>query len=196
MEKIYLIMNKPCSYVCSAVSDSHKTVYELLTEELRALVQGAKRGQRLHTVGRLDSDTSGLLLFTTDGNFSHEITALSKIAKTYRAALATPVTAGQQREYKERAALGLTLPAEKKFGEQECEPALLNFLSQTLCEVTIYEGKFHEVRRIFRALGNEVTELERIAIGGLKLPAELKPGQWRPLSKEEKESLYSHQQDC
>ena len=189
-------MNKPCSYVCSAVSDSHKTVYELLTEELRALVQGAKRGQRLHTVGRLDSDTSGLLLFTTDGNFSHEITALSKIAKTYRAALATPVTAGQQREYKERAALGLTLPAEKKFGEQECEPALLNFLSQTLCEVTIYEGKFHEVRRIFRALGNEVTELERIAIGGLKLPAELKPGQWRPLSKEEKESLYSHQQDC
>ena len=196
MEKIYLIMNKPCSYVCSAVSDSHKTVYELLTEELRALVQGAKRGQRLHTVGRLDSDTSGLLLFTTDGNFSHEITALSKIAKTYRAALATPVTAGQQREYKERAALGLTLPAEKKFGEQECEPALLNFLSQTLCEVTIYEGKFHEVRRIFRALGNEVTELERIAIGGLKLPAELKPGEWRPLSKEEKESLYSHQQDC
>ena len=196
MEKIYLIMNKPCSYVCSAVSDSHKTVYELLTEDLRALVQGAKRGQRLHTVGRLDSDTSGLLLFTTDGNFSHEITALSKIAKTYRAALATPVTAGQQREYKERAALGLTLPAEKKFGEQECEPALLNFLSQTLCEVTIYEGKFHEVRRIFRALGNEVTELERIAIGGLKLPAELKPGQWRPLSKEEKESLYSHQQDC
>lgn len=196
MEKIYLIMNKPCSYVCSAVSDSHKTVYELLTEDLRALVQGAKRGQRLHTVGRLDSDTSGLLLFTTDGNFSHEITALSKIAKTYRAALATPVTAGQQREYKERAALGLTLPAEKKFGEQECEPALLNFLSQTLCEVTIYEGKFHEVRRIFRALGNEVTELERIAIGGLKLPAELKPGEWRPLSKEEKESLYSHQQDC
>ena len=196
MEKIYLIMNKPCSYVCSAVSDSHKTVYELLTEELRALVQGAKRGQRLHTVGRLDSDTSGLLLFTTDGNFSHEITALSKIAKTYRAALATPVTAGQQREYKERAALGLTLPAEKKFGEQECEPALLNFLSQTLCEVTIYEGKFHEVRRIFRALGNEVTELERIAIGGLKLPPELKSGQWRPLSKEEKESLYSHQQDC
>ena len=196
MEKIYLIMNKPCGYVCSAVSDSHKTVYELLTEDLRALVQGAKRGQRLHTVGRLDSDTSGLLLFTTDGNFSHEITALSKIAKTYRAALATPVTAGQQREYKERAALGLTLPAEKKFGEQECEPALLNFLSQTLCEVTIYEGKFHEVRRIFRALGNEVTELERIAIGGLKLPAELKPGEWRPLSKEEKESLYSHQQDC
>ena len=189
-------MNKPCGYVCSAVSDSHKTVYELLTEELRALVQGAKRGQRLHTVGRLDSDTSGLLLFTTDGNFSHEITALSKIAKTYRAALATPVTAGQQHEYKERAALGLTLPAEKKFGEQECEPALLNFLSQTLCEVTIYEGKFHEVRRIFRALGNEVTELERIAIGGLKLPAELKPGEWRPLSKEEKESLYSHQQDC
>ena len=69
-KKIYLIMNKPCGYVCSAASDSHKTVYELLTPELQELVQGAKRGHRLHTIGRLDADTSGLLLLTTDGYFS------------------------------------------------------------------------------------------------------------------------------
>ena len=60
----------------------------------------------------------------------------------------------------------------------------------------MHEGKFHEVRRIFRALGNEVTALERIAIGGLTLPKEIEPGQWRMLIKAEIDSLYSHQQDC
>ena len=196
MEKIYLIMNKPCGYVCAAASDSHKTVYELLSPELQALVQGAKRGSRLHTIGRLDADTSGLLLFTTDGMFSHQIAAQAEISKTYRATLTEPVSPECQKDYTARAARGLTLPPEKKFGEQECEPAQLHFLSPDGCEVTIHEGKFHEVRRLFRALGNEVKELERISIGGLTLPEDLAPGQWRPLSEEEKESLYSHQQDC
>ena len=67
-------MNKPCGFVCSAASDSHKTVYELLTPELQKMVSEAPRGCRLHTVGRLDCDTSGLLLITNDGNFSHKIT--------------------------------------------------------------------------------------------------------------------------
>ena len=189
-------MNKPCGYVCSAVSDSHKTVYELLSPDLRALVQGAKRGSRLHTIGRLDSDTSGLLLFTTDGYFSHKITADAVISKTYCATLAFPVEAYQQKEYIERAAKGLTLPPEKKFGEQECESAKLNFLTPEVCEVIIHEGKFHEVRRLFRALGNEVKELKRISIGALKLPSDLAPGQWRTLTEFEKESLCFHQQDC
>ena len=113
-EEIYLVMNKPCGYVCSAVSDSHKTVYDLLTPELRALVQGAKRGHRLHSIGRLDADTSGLLLFTTDGQFSHRITS-AIFSKTYRATLATPVPADAQQTYITRAASGLTLPPEKKY---------------------------------------------------------------------------------
>lgn len=189
-------MNKPCGYVCSAVSDSHKTVYDLLTPELRSLVQGAKRGSRLHSIGRLDADTSGLLLFTTDGYFSHRLAANSEFSKTYCATLAQPVNTNQQKEYIERAAKGLTLPPEKKFGEQECEPAHLNFLTPEICEITIHEGKFHEVRRIFRALGNEVKELKRISIGLLTLPQDLAPGQWRTLSEEEKTFLYFHQQDC
>ena len=188
-------MNKPAGYVCSAVSDSHKTVYELLTPELHNLVQNAKRGQRLHTVGRLDSDTSGLLLFTTDGLFSHNIAAASKIEKTYIAKLKLQVNDKEQAEYIERALNGLTLPPEKKFGEQKCESAKLKFIAQDICEVTIHEGKFHEVRRIFRALGNEVVELKRISIGKLALPANLSAGQWRPLTEEEKESLCFHQQD-
>ena len=178
-------MNKPCGYVCSAVSDSHKTVYDLLTPELRELVQGAKRGSRLHTIGRLDCDTSGLLLFTTDGFFSHRIAAMSEITKTYRATLTIPVPPEQQDSYITRASQGLTLPPEKKYGEQQAEPAILHFIKQDICEITVHEGKFHEVRRIFRALGNEVKDLERISIGSLQMPEELTPGQWRELTEAE-----------
>ena len=83
----------------------------------------------------------------------------------------------EQKLYISRAAAGLTLPPEKKYGEQKALPASLIFEAASTCKITLLEGKFHEVRRIFRALGNEVTELERIAIGGLELPQDLKPGQ-------------------
>ena len=185
----YLIMNKPCGYICSAASDSHKTVYELLTPDLRELVSGAPRGCRLHTVGRLDCDTSGLLLLTNDGRFSNKITASHGISKTYRAKLAEPVTAENQELYINRTAEGLTLPPEKKYDEQKALPASLIFEAPAICKITVLEGKFHEVRRIFRALGNEVLELERMAIGGLTLPQDLKSGQWRELTEEELRSL-------
>lgn len=185
----YLIMNKPCGYVCAAASDSHKTVYELLAPELQKLVRDAPRGCRLHTVGRLDCDTSGLLLITNDGKFSNGITAADSISKTYRARLVNPVASEKQQTYISRAARGLLLPSEKKYCEQKALPASLVFESADVCKITVFEGKFHEVRRIFRALGNEVTELERIAIGGLTLPQDLKPGQWRNMTDEEKARL-------
>lgn len=195
---IYLIMNKPCGYVCSAASDSHKTVYELLTPDLQELVINAPRGSRLHTVGRLDCDTSGLLLLTNDGKFSNKITAgkatledasTTLISKTYYVTLRDPVTLEQQNSYIQRAAQGLTLPPEKKYGEQPALPAILNFESPCICTITVHEGKFHEVRRIFRALGNEVTELKRIAIGKLALPKDLETGQWKLLTDTEKKLL-------
>ncbi len=191
---IYLIMNKPCGYVCSATSDSHKTVYELLTQELQAMVSGAPRGSRLHTVGRLDCDTSGLLLLTNDGKFSHRITSSefstgstngSAVTKTYRVTLLNSVSPENQKLYINRAAAGLTLPPEKKYDEQLALPAILEFESSYTCKITVHEGKFHEVRRIFRALGNEVEELERIAIGELELPNDLEPGQWRAMDQKE-----------
>ena len=124
MAEIYLMMNKPKGYVCSAASDSHKTVYELLPQELQDLVKNAKRGHRLHTIGRLDADTTGLLFLTTDGMFSHRIAASgvpepveghnSSIPKTYRATLEHEVSPDQQAQYITRAAQGLILPAEKK----------------------------------------------------------------------------------
>ena len=159
------------------------------------MVQDAPRGCRLHTVGRLDCDTSGLLLITNDGKFSNKITGEGNISKTYRAKLAAPVSQEIQESYINRAASGLTLPPEKKYDEQKALPATLSFESADVCKITVHEGKFHEVRRIFRALENEVTALERIAIGRLELPADLKPGQWRELTKAEIDALYSHPQD-
>ena len=203
MAEIYLVMNKPKGYVCSAASDSHKTVYELLPPELQDLVKNAKRGHRLHTIGRLDADTTGLLLLTTDGMFSHRIAASrpstssgtpadcvvpepvegpykkAHITKTYIAKLEYEVSHAQQIQYITRAAQGLTLPPEKKAPEQQAAPAKLCFINENTCKITVTEGKFHEVRRIFRALENEVTELERTAIGAFELPQDLQPGQYR-----------------
>lgn len=179
-------MNKPAGYVCSAVSDSHKTVYELLTPELQKLVQSAKRGERLHTVGRLDCETGGLLFFTTDGNFSNRLTRpQSKISKTYRVTLKTPFDEQTFLEYKQRLLEGITLPPEKKAPEQQAAPADLCLINETTCQIKICEGKFHEVRRIFCALGNTVQKLERIAVGGLSLPADLPTGKYRPFTPAE-----------
>ena len=190
-DEVYIIMNKPRGYVCSAASDSHKTVYELLPQELQALVKNAKRGHRLHTIGRLDADTTGLLLLTTDGMFSHRIAAPGvpepvegpnkkhTITKTYLITLKNQVTPEEQAQYIVRASNGLILPPEKKAPEQKAAPAELHFTGPDTCKITVKEGKFHEVRRIFKALGNEVTALERLVIGNLVLPKDLQPGQYR-----------------
>jgi 16S rRNA pseudouridine516 synthase len=183
-KKIYIMMNKPCGYVCSAVSDSHQTVYELLPGPLRSLAQNAKRGKRLHTVGRLDCNTSGLLLFTTDGDFSNYLTRpQNHIPKTYEAVIKTPVEEPAQAEYISRASKGVMLPAEKKAPEQQSAGAQLEFITPTFCRITLTEGKFHEVRRLFQALGNEVVELKRLSFGNYKLPQDLNPGEFRAIEK-------------
>lgn len=178
-------MNKPLNYVCSSVSDSHKTVYSLLSPELQALLS-AKRGQKLHTVGRLDSLTEGLLLFTNDGTFSNELTRPeSHVSKEYQVTLRNPVPLDLQKEYISKANKGLILPPEKKAPEQQSAPAQLQFLTENLCQVTISEGKFHQVRRMFQALENEVTALKRTRIGSLYLPPDLASGQWQFISKDD-----------
>ena len=184
---LYLMMNKPLGAVCAVASDSHPTVFSFLDDDKKKQASLAPRGVRLHTVGRLDSDTSGLLLLTTNGRFSHHITAPeSAINKTYLVTLKRPVdTPAQQEDYIKKCAEGLLLPAEKKAPEQSSAPASLEWLNDSLCRITVTEGKFHEVRRIFRALGNEVTALHRLSIGSLQLDENLAPGQWRKLSEEE-----------
>lgn len=179
VKKLYFLMNKAAGTVCSRVSDSHKTVFddfplEILTD---------KNGAKLHTIGRLDADTEGLLLLTNDGFWSNYLTRPeNKIERTYLAVLKNQVTEDKQKIYSEKAGDGILLPPEKKFGEQKSGPALLEWISESECKITLTEGKFHEVKRIFRALGNEVAHLKRIKFAEISLPDDLESGEWREIS--------------
>lgn len=177
--KIYILMNKPRGVVCSAVSDRHKTIYDLLPPDLQNLVQNAKRGSRLHTVGRLDADTSGLILLTNDGDFSHSLTAPeNKVEKVYKVTLEQRVVPPAQKKMIEECKKGVILPPEKKALEEMAAPCRLEFLSENECQITLTEGKFHEVKRIFMHFGNRVAALKRIKFGPYILPPDLAEGKY------------------
>ena len=179
-------MNKAPGTVCSSVSDSHQTVLAAFPPELLVSPEGAK----LHTVGRLDLDTAGLLIVTNDGQLSNYLTRPeNKIEKTYFVCLKKNVLAGAQKIYTEAALKGVLMPADKKAGPQMSARALIEWLSEDSCNITLTEGKFHEVKRIFLALGNEVIYLKRIKMAGLTLDQNLKSGEYRPLTQEELEAL-------
>ncbi|MBO7094086.1 MAG: pseudouridine synthase [Spirochaetia bacterium] len=186
------MMNKPLGAVCSTVSDRSTTVFQLLGPDVPA---------RLSIVGRLDKDTSGLLLLSDDGMFVHTLTIPeSQITKTYHVWLRSPVSPAQQYEYTKRCADGLDLPPCEKSPAFTAAPARLEWLdvlppelgcasSAAECLLTISEGKFHQVKRMMEELGNQVAALERIAIGSLELDKKIAPGQYRRLSSEEFEKL-------
>ena len=164
---VYIAIDKPKGIVCSKVSDSHRTVFEWLEEKTGSKIEN------LHTVGRLDAETSGLLILTTDGSFSHFVAnPESGVEKTYIATLKMKVTSEERAAYGKAAARGVVLPAEKKAPEERSGRFKLEWLSESECEISVTEGKFHEVRRIFKALGNEVVELRRVSIGRLRLAGE------------------------
>lgn len=165
----YIMMNKPEGYVCSHEDDHHPTVFILLDEI------GA---EKLHIAGRLDNDTTGLLLFTDDGQWSHRVTAPKhKCPKTYRVELADPITS----ETADTFAEGVMLRGEK----QATQPAKLTQLSEKEALLTIHEGKYHQVKRMFAAVGNKVVALHRESIGQLQLDAELSAGEYRELTSDE-----------
>jgi len=173
---IYIAVDKPKGVVCSRVSDSHKTIFEWLEEEMTNSCDFDRLNHKLHTVGRLDCDTTGFLILTTDGNFSHYLTnPENKIPKTYKVVLRDLVDSEKQKIYVEKAKNGLLLPAEKKSPQELCDSAIIEWIFEDgkpntkKCKITVTEGKFHEVRRIFRALENEVVELKRISIGKINL---------------------------
>lgn len=186
--KFYFLMNKKSGFVCSTVSDRRQTVYEAFTKDILADENGAK----LHSVGRLDADTEGLLLFTNDGKLSDFLTRpQNKIEKTYLVGLKNSVSSSEQKNYAKKAENGLVLPPEKKAGEQKSGGAKIDWLNENECKITLTEGKFHEVKRIFRALGNEVVFLRRIKMAGLVLDESLKSGEYRTLTESEIEALYA-----
>ncbi len=164
---VYCIINKPAGYVCS--NDGDDSVLKLIKPPLYR--------KDIFTVGRLDKDTTGLLIITNDGTFAHSVTApRRKIEKTYRATLSRPVTEDDIERFAE--------------GIEPFAPAKLEKDGENAAFVTVTEGQFHEVKRLFAATGNEVLTLRRVSIGRLTLPDDLLEGDARALTDEEKDSIF------
>jgi 16S rRNA pseudouridine516 synthase len=164
-------MNKPCGYVCSH-DDQSRRVYDLLPP--RFLL----RKPRLAVAGRLDKDTSGLLILTDDGDLAHRLISPKKhVPKTYEAELEKPLRGDEKEVF---ASGELFLKGEDK----PLNPAELEIISPQKARVTIYEGRYHQVRRMFASQGNHVIKLHRIAIGGLEL-GDLEEGACRIPGREE-----------
>lgn len=173
-----LLMHKPLGVVCSH-REAGRSVYELLPQRWRA------RMPALSTIGRLDKETSGLLLITDDGPFLHRvISPKAHVAKRYIATLDRPLAGGEGEVF---ASGTLMLEGEK----DPLAPAVLEPLSPTTARLTITEGRYHQVRRMFAAVGNHVTALHRDRIGGLSLPEDLDAGAWRPLSEVEQAQIFA-----
>ncbi len=183
---VYLMMNKAAGYVCSTKCGEHKTVFEALDEKYL----GKYLGGTIAAVGRLDVDTEGLLVFTTDGALNHFLTApKNRIPKTYFVRLRDEVPAEKQERYTDKLKAGIHIAAEGNEPEADCLGAECEWCTSSECKLTIYEGKYHEVKRMFTALGNEVIYLKRLRMNGLELDPRLETGQYRELSDEEIEKL-------
>ncbi len=166
-----LLLNKPTGYVCS-LKDRGNLVYELLPARF------AERKPVLSTIGRLDSDTSGLLLFTDDGDFLHKIISpKNHVAKIYEVTCARPL----EPHYGEVFASGTLVLNEEK---DALKPAFLEVTGEKTARLTLYEGRYHQVRRMFAAVGNHVESLHRAQMGDLTL-GDLKPGKWRLLGADD-----------
>lgn len=189
---IYLMLNKEQDTVCSTVSGM---LHTSVLEQFPPQILNPQNLPPLHLVGRLDADTEGLLLLTTDGHFSHFLTDPEKhIPKTYLVYLRDYVPPKDRERYIKEFQKGVkvppatkspsftTKPAELKWMDSEDKYCTLTGADFTTCILTITEGKFHQVKRMFLAMGNEVIFLKRIAMGTLYLDENLLPGQYRPLS--------------
>jgi 16S rRNA pseudouridine516 synthase len=170
-----LLLNKPLGYVCST-NDRPPIVYELLPARFLA------RSPVMATVGRLDADTTGLLLLTDDGALNHRITSpRTHLPKTYRATLAESLRGEEAAQF----ASGTFM---LKGEDTPLRPATLVVHDTRTVDVSIMEGRYHQVRRMFAATGNHVVSLQRIALGPLSLDG-LAEGTWRLLSASEVASL-------
>ena len=164
-----LMLHKPVGVTCSH-KEAGPLVYGLLPERWR------RRDPPLSTVGRLDKDTSGLLLMTDDGTLLHRIIApKANVSKRYRVTLDRPLRADAAAAF---ASGTLMLEGE----DRPLLPVALDPQDATHCAVTLTEGRYHQVRRMFAAVGNHVTVLHRDRVGGLELPADLEAGGYRVLT--------------
>lgn len=165
----YYMLNKPAGILSATDDKKQKTVLDLVTPEMRKM--------ELFPVGRLDKDTTGLLLLTNDGNFAHWIISpKSEIVKTYHAETDGAVDDEDVKAFKE----GVILADGTK-----CLPAELIPLADGTCLVKVMEGKYHQVKRMLASRGKPVKALRRISIGAVSLDYSLNPGEFRELSSDE-----------
>ena len=175
---VYYLLNKPQGVISATEDDRHQTVLDLLDETARQ--------KEVFPVGRLDIDTHGLLLLTNNGKLAHAMLSPKKhVEKIYR----TRVTGLMNQADVERFAAGIELK------DCTCQPAQLKIVEldeakeTSLVEITLAEGKFHQVKRMVAACGKEVTDLQRLTMGPLQLDSALALGEWRRLTEAEILSL-------
>jgi 16S rRNA pseudouridine516 synthase len=171
----YIMMHKPVDTICSNVDEVYPSLLHYIEVD---------KAFDLHIAGRLDADTTGLVLVTDDGRWSHNIISPKKhCPKVYRVNLRNEITVEKSAELIERFKCGLQLQGE----DQLTLPAVLEILSEKQVLLTITEGKYHQVKRMFAAVGNKVVGLHRQQIGDINLDVEL--GEWRYLSDDEVNSF-------
>lgn len=174
---VYYMLHKPAGVVSATEDKREKTVLDLLKSE--------DRRDGIFPVGRLDKDTEGFLLLTDDGDLAHRLLSPRKhVDKTYYAKIAGSVTEAHIERFRE----GLDIGDEKK-----TLPAMLEILASepeiSEIRITIHEGRFHQVKRMFEAVGCKVTYLKRLSMGAVALDGTLAPGDYRPLNEKERELL-------
>lgn len=169
---VYLILNKPKGYISATEDKTQQTVLDLIDEKYMH--------RQLFPAGRLDKDTTGMMIITDDGQFAHNILAPKKhISKTYEVEIDIPVTQEMKKGFEN----GIEL------NDGICKTANLEVTGEYTAIVVLTEGRYHQIKRMFGCFGAKVVNLNRIAMGGLKLPSDLNLGESRELSKQEIELL-------
>ncbi|WP_298772729.1 pseudouridine synthase [uncultured Shewanella sp.] len=169
----FIMLNKPLDTLCSTIDEHYPSVLRLID---------VIKADTLHIAGRLDADTTGLVLITSNGQWSHNITSPKKqCAKRYLLEVAEPLNEQLIETFKQ----GIALNNE----EGLTKPAILEILSSHQARLTITEGKYHQVKRMLAAVGNKVVKLHREAIGDIELDPSLALGEWRYLTPTEVESV-------
>ena len=169
---IYLLLNKPEGYVSTTDTRTEKTVLDLIPDKYK--------NRELFPAGRLDKDTTGLMLITDDGQLAHNILSPKKhVKKIYEVTIDIPTTEEMVKGFKE----GI------KLNDGECKSAILEITGEYTAKVTLVEGRYHQIKRMFGCFGAKVTKLNRICMGNLELPKDLEKGKFREATDDELDKI-------
>ena len=171
-KNVYLMLNKPKGYISATEDRNMATVLDLVPKEYKH--------RNLFPAGRLDKDTTGLMIITDDGDFAHNILSPQKhVKKVYKVVIDIPLSNKMVEEFNE----GIVL------NDGECKSATLEIIDSYMALVTLIEGIYHQIKRMFGCFGAKVLELQRISIGNFMLPEDLKLGECRELTEEELKNI-------